>query len=383
MKKYYKIANFNYSVEGNGKLADAFFSYFSASGIPESTVLNATDFSLMITENTNEFNSWTKPFLSNFSLSGSLGFSSNIYLKNCGSYSFAVKNLFVNEPVQLLVYSPCKKRIYNKATRMAKRVIADNRLFTIYDSIVERVMNYSCFWYIFSMAVLKRKLSFLHGGILSYKDHGIVLTGTGGCGKTSIAFKMMEKSDFCKYVVDDFCLVGADGYAYANPKPYTIYHSDAKWGYKSIDHYIAYKMPKRVKRYWKLASLLGFNSYCRIHRTEMFQHDQLENAVKITEVYFLARSADDRIRVSPISIDSLAARCAAASFRELKELYEMLTNIHAVSTVDSTAFPALGSIYSMFLSIYREAFKNAALHLVELPLKVSPDEVIEELHIFS
>ena len=69
------------------------------------------------------------------------------------------------------------------------------------------VLSYSLFWYIFNISLLKKNKSFIHAGIYSNSsDEATIITGTGGCGKTSTLFKLLEDNK-SKYISEDFGII--------------------------------------------------------------------------------------------------------------------------------------------------------------------------------
>ena len=61
-----------------------------------------------------------------------------------------------------------------------------------------------------------RKTIALHGSVIAFNDHCILLTGESGAGKSTIAGRFMQKG--CKVLADDLCVLKSlDGKPYVVP----------------------------------------------------------------------------------------------------------------------------------------------------------------------
>ena len=76
-----------------------------------------------------------------------------------------------------------------------------------------------------------------------------------------------------------------------------------------------------------------------------------------------------------ISLEELADRIRFASFRELKELYELLTNIRAVSgTFYADSYPAVSELEDRYKAILMRGLEKANRIHLHLPLGVDPKD---------
>ncbi|MTI80461.1 MAG: hypothetical protein FH758_06180 [Firmicutes bacterium] len=315
-----------------------------------------------------------------YSLSGNIAFDNNSFLKVEKGYSYLVKNLFDFSSNTEVTISYSEKQ---NMVSLLKNILLSlptgfsNKGIQIKNSI----MSYTLFWYLFHIVLLKKNSTFIHSSITDKNSKGIVIAGTGGCGKTSTTFKLLENDTF-KYLSEDFGIITIEGKAHYNPKFTSIYSSDVRYGQKHLVKYVDEKMSKSDKVLWNSYKTLGGNPIRKIAPVDLLGEEKLKDETLIEQVYFFARSNNDEIHIEEITNDELADRAVNASFRELNFLFELLANVHAVGYMD-TQFPNLSEIKEKTKAIYKEAFKNAQKKLVYVPLKSTPDKIINKLDLLN
>jgi len=240
------------------------------------------------------------------------------------------------------------------------------------------ILNYSLFWYVFHIVLLRKRCSFIHASALEADGNGIVFTGTGGCGKTSTTLKLMEEEKY-RYLAEDFGIVGSGGELYYNPKFVTLYSSDLRHGQRIGEGYIHDRMPSKTRFIWNISTnLLKHNPRVKVSPSEIFGGDRLSAAATVRTVVYFVRSRTSKTEIADLSLDELVSRAAAASFRELKAFTEILRLINANMPPDFP-FPTEHDLLLKTEDVYRKAFCHAQLKLVSVPFQAVPADVVRFL----
>lgn len=317
-----------------------------------------------------------------YSLSGNVAFDKTDYLKKEKEYKYIVKNLFEkNKLTELNIYYNETQSFKDIIKNILKSFVGASGFVDKYINIANDIMSYNLFWYIFPMILLKKDKAFIHSSSLELNNKGVVFCGTGGCGKTSTTFKLLESRN-TKYLAEDFSIVSSEGKVFFNPKKMSIYKSDVQFGAKDLTNYVKCKMKKADKLFWNLNGIIKKNSRRKVSPNTLLSIERISKSTKISKAYFFCRSNANNIHVKDISTDELVERVSNASFRELKMLYEILMNVKAVGH-DDVDFPNFVEVQAAVNEIYRKAFENVDKSVIRVPLKSSPDNILSEIGLIS
>jgi len=368
MVTYYRVGDLCFSVEGSGKYYDAFADYFS-----DALRSEVKDSDCMLKIHLLGQKEKMKINERFYAVSTSIAFNKDTYrINNSPNYTYAVKSLFqFDRPTEVWV----KPKKGSKSERFFS-VPPFRLLFSHHDKynvFVKRIANYSCLWYIFAITLMKLDSVFIHSGMVGKDDGGIILTGTGGCGKTSTMAELISGHGW-KYVAEDFGILAGDGRLRLMQKKASVHGSDIKWGDPYLNRAVKGLGP--VKKFeWKMKKLLGRNPSNLFKPSEIFGED-IRDGAPLTTVAFLSRVRGiNEPEMKRISVSEIAERMRFASFRELKELYEILTNIRAVSgDTYADAYPKVSELEDRYISILKRALEGANLLHLNLPLGVDPKD---------
>ena len=368
LKTFYRVADIIIAIEGSNKYAAALRKYFLNEEIYEGKCTE--QFLIRVNEPINDLD--FKPEY--YSLSGQIAFNDSEYRVRKNNYIYTVKNLFDQNKMTVLNINWTRKATVRHylTSHMRARSIG---VYSNADMFVDFIMNYEVFWYIFAMVLMKYHKVFVHSGIVTYKDEAIVIAGTGGCGKTSTLLQFLETPE-CKYISEDFGIIGDNGNVYFTPKKAAIYQSDAKYKNKNVLKALN-KMTFVEKSSWNIFKLMGKNPRHRFDPYEFFDADRISKAAKVGQVIYMARKDCNRINKCEIAVKEITEKISYASFRELRELHEILCNIRAVGDGRiREVYPSLEQIQSEYKAILQKSLKNQKVGLLEVPLKVSPIETV-------
>lgn len=302
-----------------------------------------------------------------FSAKGSMNFNSNEYFVDyLVGANYIIKNLFNDDATTIKVN--CGK------SSLRARI----KQFIVSKTLVKKniILSYSLFWYAFHMALLQKEKSFLHSGIVDVDGCATIIAGTGGCGKTSTLFKILE-NDNAKYVAEDFGIIDKEGFTYYNPKPVSVYASDMEFGQCLLKDYIK-KFTTKEKTIWSLKRrLLNINPIVKVIPSKLMDN-RITRKSKIKNVLYLIRNNDKVITMQDIDVCELVERSLNSSMRELKTLNELLLLIKSNAPTEYCV-PSFGDIRLKSKNIYLKAFENTNNKVIYIPHKTRPVELVEYL----
>ena len=306
-----------------------------------------------------------------------------------GNMNFNETSFFVKNPIKYRVEGlfeksrQCSVYIYLKRSNLVRRLYrlvkdlspSNTRLF---DSIAAKIMSYSLFWYIFHIILLKKESSFIHAGIFAQGEQATAITGTGGSGKTSTLFKILENAQY-QYLSEDFGIISAQGEAYYNPKSLSIYASDAHNEQNILNDYVNKGMRGTQKLRWTFATrILRKNPLTKIPVLNLLSMDRTRRKARLSRVIYMIRGDVKESEACDISVGELVERTTNASFRELKWLCENMKLINA-NAPHHYKYPSLNEIVEQTESIYEQAFANLNRQLVIVPYRSKPGDVVRFL----
>jgi len=306
-----------------------------------------------------------KPLI--FSAKGNMNFNKSQYFVDyLGDINYCVKNLFCDSHVKISINTnknSLKKLIKNIYTNKNNRV-------------KNTILSYSLFWYLLHIQLLKKKKAFLHAGIFANNGSATIITGTGGCGKTSTLFKILE-SHTTSYIAEDFGIIDNDGYTYYNPKPVSIYASDMEFGQNILKNYF-YKFSKNKQFLWSVKrKLLKLNPMVKA-KPNLLMPERICQKSKIKNIIYFVRNSDEELSIENINLNELVERTLDASMRELKTLNELLLLIKANAPINYN-IPSFEDIRANTKQIYLNAFKDTKNKVINIPHKTKADELVNFL----
>lgn len=375
MELYYRIADELIVVRGtkNNKYFEHLCNYFSDKRVerPDGNVCMKIN---VFEENMN--NEHFTPDV--YSLSGKISFNHTSYQIKGSQYTYIVKNLFEKKEVTNVTIIP-KNNNYLRLKRTASvfvgPVVASYNKF---EKFVTNITSYECLWYLLAITLMKYNKIFVHSGMAAKNGKGMILTGTSGCGKTSGMMELITNEEY-KYVSEDFGILSGDGIIYDMQKKSCIYQSDVKWGNMYLKN--AYHgLPLFLKSQWKLKSLIGLNPAHYFKPIEIFGNN-ISKESELSSVFILQRvPRDDKVSCTAISKEEMAKRMMTAAFREIKELFEILTNIRAAGGGDYfNSYPDICELEKEYVLIALSAINNANCYQLSIPMGLAPSTITNEL----
>lgn len=369
----YEIAGIGITIEGNGEYAEAFRDYFKSE---EKSILDENPLLRICIENSPDEIMIPAKY---YSLSATIAFNDSDYYVKKKDFVYSVSNLFDKEKQVVL------KLCYTRKNSMKNRALTFMRPNNVgvckkQNKFVDSIMNYEVFLYIFAVLLMRRGKIFVHCGIVEHLNKAIVLAGTGGCGKTSTLFSFLQNKDF-KYIAEDFGILGDDGNVYYMQKKMAVYQSDAK--YKNPDVMKALKkLPFRHRMHWGLFRLMKMNPRYRFIPQQLFGEDRVAKKGKTDIIVYMSRIPQNAsVSKQDIKIEELCTKIRNASFRELRELIEILYNIRAVGDENTRkAYPAVSELEKEYDEVLKQVLSNKVTGVLEVPLKVNPDDIAEILY---
>lgn len=363
-KIYFEIGKLFISISGNDTIVNVMGEQFSHCRLDEKPPIIDLQIRFIHDIRDTDF----KPEY--FPLSGLISFNQNTFYKKTYQYTYVIKNLFTNNmPTEVYISDQGGSCITDTIIRKMRGI--DKSYWRC-----ESYMTYAFMWMVFAITFQKKERAFIHSGIIAIDGKATVFCGTGGCGKTSTSFKLLEKEN-TSFLAEDFGIIDKNGIAYYNPKRVTMYASDVRYGQKDL---IAYrkKMSGRDDLVWRIEDLLKRNPIRKIDPYELLGEKRIARKAKIELFVFLVREERKDTICEDIEIDDLIYRITESSYRELKELFELLSNIHALGGKETT-YPAIEELKAAHSEVIRSALQNSNFCICRVNRKGSPDDILNAI----
>ena len=290
------------------------------------------------------------------------------------NFDYMIENLY-GDGITRLIIKP-KKSIKNLKTKiklLIKFFLLKFNLENNLMSLKNSFMTYQLFWYIFNIVLIKKGASFLHSGIISDGKKTIAITGTGGSGKTSCLFKMLENKKY-RYLSEDFGIIDENSTAYYNPKFVSIYKSDTRQDI--LKNYIMFKMNKKQKIIWDYrCKIKRQNPRIKVSPKKVIGKDRLGACNKLTNIFYLIRGDFNSIIVENMSQEELVERSINVTYREMKTFCEINRLIQA-NKPQEYDYLSTEEVINKNKKIYKKAFNNVKLTKILVPFNSTPNDVV-------
>ncbi|PJE80505.1 hypothetical protein CI610_00473 [invertebrate metagenome] len=312
-----------------------------------------------------------------YSGKGSMNFNDiQFHIDNDSFYSFEVKNGFGKKKQTELDIFIKRPGFVRELYRILKGIFSIE--YNTRDRFIKsNIATYSLLWSVIALCLLKKESSFIHAGVLARNNNAIVLSGTGGCGKTSTVLHLLSHENF-EYLSEDFGIVQSDGLAYQCNKSVSLYHSDIK--YKSPSAITAYNSmnTKRKLAWFFLSKLFNLNPILKAEPKFLTKQNITQKPIAIKYGVHLSRENISDISIKEINVAEYALRSTRASIRELKPLTEML-NLITANAPDNLNIISVSELEQLMIEIYTKAFSNSILYKMQIPIKMPPNLVSSHL----
>lgn len=279
---------------------------------------------------------------------------------------YVIENLFLNKPTILNIDLKSSKSIKNKLKTIlyGKNIIEKNI-----------ILSYSLFWYIFQIKLMQFNKTFLHAGIFSdNEENAIAITGTGGGGKTSTLFNILEDSKY-NYLSEDFGIIDTDGYTYYNPKPISIYETDMRFNPKVLGK--AYSLlTQKEKLLWSFqVKYLKRDPIVKMNPKTLL-NDRIAQKAKLKKVVYVIRENRKEFEYQSISKEELSQRSLNVALREFKTIYEILTLLNANKPKEYDNIPTFDTFKNDLMQLYLKTFSKTQNFILKIPYKRTPEDVV-------
>jgi len=303
-----------------------------------------------------------------YSAKGSMNFTeSEFFVGYLNELDYSVQNLF-NDVSTVVRIDKEKRNIKKTVKSLYKGKLNIEK---------DQILSYALFWYIMHLSLLKKGSAFIHAGVLNSKNGATIITGTGGCGKTSTLFKILENTEY-SYIAEDFGIVDKNGITYYNPKPVSVYASDTEFGQTILRDHVA-TSPIWEKILWKVKRRIFRQNPMKKIPPEDLLKGRVSKQARVSQILYLIRNNDSEIAWEEVTSSELAERVLDASMRELKTLNELLLLMRA-NAPESFLIPSFHEIREETRRVYSRAFDTADKKIVYIPHKTAPADLTKYLH---
>lgn len=238
-------------------------------------------------------------------------------------------------------------------------------------------LSYALLWFVVHVRLLAHDATSVHAGVAELPSGAVAIAGTGGSGKTSLLFSLLER-DGARYLAEDFGILGSDGIAHLSPKAISIYSSDLHSGSVGLSRYVATRRASQRAKWLVHRRLLRTTPMVKAPVAAILPPERVGTRAPLQHLLWLIRTARPGVRARDASADELAERLTNVAWREHKRLLELVRMIRA-NADDATQVPTVEALTEQTRSILRSGLADAARHVVEVPATAGPDEILDAL----
>ena len=217
-----------------------------------------------------------------------------------------------------------------------------------------------------------------HASAVRSRDgRGILVTGTGGVGKTSLMLSLVQHHGW-QFISDDISFVGSDGTLWINgayPKiyAYNVDENDPLWSTLMRGRSLIDRMQWNVKRY------AGRSRVRRRLDPRALGSNDVAQRVRLDTVYVICRRQVDKIRLERLP----AEKTVDLSLSLLQPEYGVIVNhLHwhefNLKALGKPSCITLGSVLSNMRNVLLNAYRMADCFLMSVPLDYSTKRLQSE-----
>lgn len=363
----YRLAGIPTSISGDNKYAKKLKEYFYEA---EEKLSEPVSIIINVCNSAKELAFSEKPRF--YAEGKGLQINNTSFITSCGRLQYRVDNLFVeNKPTYIWLFyherHGLRKIVRNILTNIDPYMIGRE---SEEDRFIVDTLNYSAFWWILALVFLKYDRAFVHSGMAVKDGKGIALSGVGGSGKTSAVSEMLNEG--WKYIAEDFGVVSTDGMIWEIPKRGAISAEDVSYGSFRLTKLID-NLPLWQKLRWNYFTKKNKNPLIAPSLEALYGKENISKNAKLWKIVCIARCSKEMIIEKNVSVEDMAIRIRGASFRVIREMYNILHNLHAVADEECRYnFPMMSVIEERYCEIIEKALENVEFSVVEVPLKINP-----------
>ncbi len=239
------------------------------------------------------------------------------------------------------------------------------------------VLTYSLLWYVAHVLLVRRGDVSIHASAWEEAGTGVAIAGTGGSGKTSLLFHLLDTRPAVRYLGEDFTIVDAAGRLVLSPKSVSVFSSDLQTGAIRLDDYRGGMGAWRRLR-WMAWRSLGTTPMIKIPVAAALAPERIGDGAPLGSLVYLIRSDIERPVVEPVAPADVIARLLHVGWREHKRLLELL---HMVSANAGTGvlIPTPDAFEEAERVAFGAAMGGARAYLARVPARASPDMIANAL----
>lgn len=255
----------------------------------------------------------------------------------------------------------------NRLVRDALRSI--NRSYIYRSQNLAKVILYNDIEPLIHQILIEDGAAFIHSSCVSRDGAGILISGWGGTGKTSVATKLIDTGNW-NFVADDLCLVRSDGTAQPYLKRVQIYPYNISKQYES-QLISSDSLMDGIN--WKIRStILGQDSVRRrISPLKLFPVSD-ENDIDISTLIYLSR--EDRKEISHDK-EELKWLCRRAAATIAHEFSTHIRDLRSLTATYPDLWPSAEDIVNRSQDIFENSFDSSLYTLVRVPHSTTPAEL--------
>ena len=323
-----------------------------------------------------ESGSFDRGFKPDYYCGGNFSFNSTDICVDEGGYRYHTDGLFSEGKTEVFVEFNPSKSATDRAVNFLRWFLSPSNTVGL-ERTKTRFCSYTTFWPLIHLELLSSDSAFIHASVVDDGETGIVVSGTGGSGKTSTTFELLKDTG-CRYLSEDFGIVSNTGKSFRSPRFATIYHSDYQYGQPHLVRYVDNKLTGIDKMHWNMQVRRGANPRRKTPPEMILGKEKTANTTELGYGFYVLRENTDSVKLRKIGTEEFVERSLWASFRELKRFYDLLCQTRAVGA-DSVEIPSINRLIDRTREIYIGCFDGVETYLLNVPEDGTPADVVEKI----
>ncbi len=230
------------------------------------------------------------------------------------------------------------------------------------------------------MTFFFKDLALIHSSAFSFNGKAFLLGGTGGVGKTSTILEIGKEKDL-HFICDDIAVIDKDSIIYKNYAYPKIYAYNTI-GDEKLEKEILSNTPISSKLQWYLLKKLNPSKVRRkIDPKLLYSIDSEETLTELDSYFIFSRGDYPKLEIKNIN------SCDAVEMMNeiIKSEYITSFHRHAIwhkfncKLLEKNKIIDIDEIYTEKVEIYKNAFANKRLYMVEVPKDIDHMVFKEEM----
>jgi len=249
-----------------------------------------------------------------------------------------------------------------------------NRSFVWRYQNLSKILLYNLLEPIFHNELINKNSAYIHASSVEYEGKGLLFTGSGGSGKTSLMDGLVTRGSH-SFISDDLCLISQNGHLHPYLKRVQVYPYNIS---KDSDHIVNRRASAASKVQWELRRSMKGSDGVRRRILPEKRYDVVPNdsEIPIETAIFLQRGGYESISVTPIKPTELSRRSLGVILEEFNPMIEHIIDL----TSNGSHLLDIGKFVNRTSSVYQSMFQDCNCFITQIPNNADIEVVREKVY---